>query len=98
MIVSNVKDVVCAYRKYFFQRFLNIKYAQFSPLFTGATCAQMLPIQAEKLIFYFFMTPLARTGFTSEKLLKREICRIKASTKWGKLRINIAYSSGEIKL
>ena len=39
MIVSNMNDVICAYRKYFLKRVLNIKYAQFSPLFTGATCA-----------------------------------------------------------
>ena len=44
------------------------------------------------------MTTLAHTGSNSEKLLKREICKIKSSTHWHKLRINIAYSSGEIKL
>ena len=44
------------------------------------------------------MTPLAHTGSTFEKLLKREICKIKSSTHWLKLRIFIAYSSGEIKL
>ena len=44
------------------------------------------------------MTPFAHTGSTCKKLLKREICRIKSSTHWRKLRINIAYSSGEIKL
>ena len=44
------------------------------------------------------MKPFAHTGSTFEKLLKREICRIKFSTHWRKLRINIAYSSREIKL
>ena len=44
------------------------------------------------------MTPFAHTGSNFEKLLKREICRRKSSTHWRKLRINIAYSSKEIKL
>ena len=44
------------------------------------------------------MTPFAHTGSTLEKLLKREICRIKSFTHWRKLCLNIAYSSGEIKL
>ena len=35
MIVSNMNDVIYAYRKYFLKWFLNVKYAQFSPLFTG---------------------------------------------------------------
>ena len=30
------------------------------------------------------------------KIVEREICRIKSSTHWRKLRINIAYNSGEI--
>ena len=37
MIVSNMNDVICAYRKYFRKRLLNIKYAQLSPVFTDAT-------------------------------------------------------------
>ena len=44
------------------------------------------------------MTPFAHTGSTFEKLFIREICRIKSSTHWHKLRINIANSSGEMKL
>ena len=34
MTVSNMIDVICAYRKYFRLRLLNMKYAQLSPLFT----------------------------------------------------------------
>ena len=41
------------------------------------------------------MTSFAHTGST---LLKHEISRIKSFIHWRKLRINIAYSSGEIKL
>ena len=44
------------------------------------------------------MMPFANTGSTFEKLLRREMFRIKSSTHWRKLRINIAYSSGKIKL
>ena len=39
MIASNMNDVICAYRKYFRKRLLNMKYAELSPLFTGAMCA-----------------------------------------------------------
>ena len=90
-----MKDVICAYRKYFLKWVLNIKYAQFSPLFTGAMCEWLLPIAAEKLIYKCLMTSFVHTGST---LLKHEISRIKSSIHWRKLRINIAYSSGEIKL
>ena len=39
MIVSNMNDVIYAYREYYLKRVLHMKYAQFSPLFTGAKCA-----------------------------------------------------------
>ena len=38
------------------------------------------------------------TGSTFEKLSKPDWCRIKSFIHWRKLRINIAYNSGEIKL
>ena len=44
------------------------------------------------------MTSFAHTGSTFEKLLKPDWCRIQSFIHWRKLRINIAYSSGEIKL
>ena len=44
------------------------------------------------------MTSFAHTGSTFEKNVGHDICRIQSSIHWRKLRIYIAYSSGEIKL
>ena len=52
--LQNFNDVICAYRKYFRNQFLGIKYAEFNPLFTGAKCAYILHIAAEKLNFENF--------------------------------------------
>ena len=42
------------------------------------------------------MTPFGHTGSTFVKVMEQEICRSKSSIHWRKLRLNIAYSSGEI--
>ena len=56
-------------------------------------------IAAEKLNFENFNVVIrAYRKYFRKKLFKREICRIKSSTHWRKLRINIVNSSGEIKL
>ena len=52
-------------------------------------------IAGEKLIYKCLMTSFVHTGRT---LLKHELSRIKSSFHGRKLPINIAYSSGEIKL
>ena len=44
------------------------------------------------------MTSLAHTVSTLETLLKPDWCKIQSFIHWRKLRINIAYSSGEIIL
>ena len=76
-----------------------MKYAEYSPVFTGANCADILRIAAEKLNFENFndlISPHTRSTF--EKIVEHDICRIQSSIHWRKLRIYIAYSSGEIKL
>ena len=44
------------------------------------------------------MTSFTHTGSTFEKIVGHDRCRIQSSIHWRKLRIYIAYSSGEIKL
>ena len=44
------------------------------------------------------MKSFAYTGSTFEKLLQHDVSSIYSSIHWRKLRINIAYSSVEIKL
>ena len=44
------------------------------------------------------MTSFAHTGSTFEKIVGHDICKIQFSIHVRKLRIYIAYSSGEIKL
>ena len=73
-------------------------YADFNALFTGANCAYILFIAAEKLNFENFNDAFRAYRKYFQTLFPHEICRIKSFIHWRKLRINIAYSSGEIKL
>ena len=75
-------------------------YAEFSPLFTVANCAYILSTalsSGEIKLRKFQWRHLRIPDVLSKKFLKPDWCRNDSSIHWRKLRINIAYSSGDIR-
>ena len=90
LIFENFNDVIFAYRKCFRKSCCSIIYAEFSPLFIGANCAYILSTAVVKLYFENFNDVIC-----AYRKYFRKSC-------WSlidaELRINIAYSSGEITI